>query len=345
MSKRGVLLVNVGTPDSPRTPEVRRYLRQFLSDPRVIDIPALPRALLLYGVILPFRPQKSAKAYQKVWRQEGSPLLYFSQQQRAALQEAFASSGSAETVVELGMRYGNPSIERALNALRQANVDHITIVPMYPQYASASTGSALDEVLRVFKTWPAVPAYNVVPPFYDSAGFIDSFVELAAAHLRGFSPDHLVLSYHGLPERQVQATDDTQAHCLKSENCCAAIVTANRNCYRAQCFATSRALVSKLGETFPGLSHTTTFQSRLGRTPWIKPYTDLVLPELVKQGKKRIAVMCPSFVADCLETLEEVAMRAREDFIAAGGEDFLFIPSLNAHPRWTQTLHEMASAQ
>lgn len=327
--KRGILLINVGTPDAPQPKEVRRYLRQFLSDARVIDIPAVPRWLLLNLVILPFRPKKSAAAYRQVWREDGSPLLHFSRAQQEGLAALLK-----DTPVELGMRYGNPSLQAALESLRRQNVDHITVLPMYPQYASASTGTSMIEVQRILATWPVVPALDFVAPFYSNESFIDSFVAVAQERLAAFKPDHLLLSYHGLPERQVQATDDTHAHCLKSENCCAAIVAANRNCYRAQCFATSRALLAKL----PPIAASTTFQSRLGRTPWIQPYTDIVIPELVKAGTKRLAVMCPSFVADCLETLEEVATRAREDFMKAGGEEFLFVPSLNAHPQWLQTM-------
>lgn len=333
----GVLLINLGTPAAPSTGAVRRYLREFLSDPRVIDIAAPLRWLLLNAIILPIRPRKSAAAYRKVWRgdgAEGSPLLHFSRLQAAALQRALP-----QHKVVLAMRYGEPSLPQGLAELTDAGVDEIVVVPLYPQYASASTGSSLAKLFALAGEKVVVPRLRVVPDFFDETGFITAFAAVASPLLNSFKPDHVLLSYHGLPERQVRASDATGQYCLASSDCCDRIGSANAHCYRAQCFATSRALTARLG-----LSRvSTSFQSRLGRTPWIKPYSDVVLKELATSGVKKLAVLCPSFVADCLETLEEVAMRGAHDFKAAGGQELLLVPSLNDHPRWIEALAHMVS--
>jgi ferrochelatase len=339
----GVLLVNLGTPDAPRAPEVRTYLREFLSDPRVLDIGGLARTALLELVILPRRPAASAEAYAKVWTDEGSPLLVFSQALATGVQEQLGPS----FVVKLAMRYGSPSIGSGLAALRDSGCDRLVVFPLYPHYASSSTGSTLEAIYRACATDWNTPFLSVVPPFYDHPRFIDSFVAVARPVLDELAPDHVLFSYHGLPERQIRKSDPTGAHCFASASCCDAMVAANRNCYRAQCYATTRALASALA--LAPERHSTSFQSRLGRTPWIKPYTDQVLPELAKSGVRRLAVLCPAFVADCLETLEEIGLRARADFLAAGGEDLRLVPSLNATPGWidavTAFVRERAPAQ
>ncbi len=324
----GVLLVNLGTPDAPRPPEVRKYLREFLSDPRVLDIGGLARTALLELVILPRRPAASAEAYTKVWTDEGSPLLVFSAALARGVQEQLGGS----FVVQLAMRYGSPSIGKGLAALRDAGCDRLVVFPLYPHYASSSTGSTLQAVYEAVATEWNTPFLSVVPPFYDHPRFVESFAAVARPVLDELGADHVLFSYHGLPERQIRKSDATGAHCFASASCCDAIVGANRNCYRAQCYATTRALASALA--LAPERHSTSFQSRLGRTPWIKPYTDQVLPELAKSGVRRLAVMCPAFVADCLETLEEIGLRARADFLAAGGEELKLVPSLNATPGW-----------
>ncbi len=331
----GVLLTNVGTPDSPEPGDVRRYLRQFLSDPRVLDINPIGRFLLLELIILPFRPQKSAEAYRQVWTKEGSPLRVFSDQQAAGLRQRLGS-----TPVELGMQYGQPSIPSALDRVQQAGVEHVVVVPLYPQHSSSATVAAVEAVFTHLSTQWALPSISVVPPFFDAPDFIDAWRLLARPELDRFKPDHVVFSFHGLPERHMRKADATGQHCLVAQSCCDSLVEANRYCYRAQCYATARSLSSTLG--LEAARYSVTFQSRLGRTPWIRPYTDVVLPELIKdKGVKRVAVMCPAFVADCLETLEEIGIRAKRDFIAAGGEDLLLIPSLNAHPAWLDALAEL----
>jgi protoporphyrin/coproporphyrin ferrochelatase len=332
---QGVLLINLGTPDAPETGAVRRYLREFLGDPRVLDISPVGRAALLYGAILPFRPRRSAEQYRKVWLPQGSPLLVHGQALSSRLQDALGP----EWVVELGMRYGKPSLASALERLRARGVQELTVVPLYPQYASSSTGSSLERIYGLVGEAWNVEALRVLPPFYDRPAFLDAFAEVGRPVLAEARPDHVLFSFHGLPERQVKKSDPTGAHCLARADCCDMQVPANRWCYRMQTFFTARALAERLGLS-PG-KWTVTFQSRLGRTPWIRPYTDLVIPELARGGVKRLAVFSPAFVADCLETLEEIGIRARAQFLAHGGEALTLVPSLNAHPSWVRGLVQM----
>jgi protoporphyrin/coproporphyrin ferrochelatase len=332
----GLLLINLGTPDEPTPPAVRRYLREFLSDPRVIDIHPVGRALLLNLVILPFRPKKSAHAYQSIWDAErGSPLMFHSRD----LQRGVAAALGDEWKVELAMRYGQPSIPDALAALRAAAVDRIVVLPLFPQYAASSTGTALARVLEIAGQEWNTPWIHVVPPFYDEADFIEAFAKVAR-ETGVHEADHLLLSFHGLPERHCRKSDTSGNHCLVKSDCCDAIVEANRHCYRAQCFATARGLVATLG--LAEGRYTVCFQSRLGRTPWIRPYTDELLDKLAKDGVKKLAVMCPAFVADCLETIEEIGIRARDQFRAAGGEQLTMIPSLNASAPWVELVARLA---
>ena len=338
---QGVLLVNLGTPDAPDAGAVRRYLAEFLDDPRVLDMNPLGRKLLLHLVILPFRPAKSAAAYRKIWSEAGSPLLFHSRDLEAALQAELGQ----DYVVALGMRYGNPSLQSALDKLVAAGIDRILVAPLYPQYASSSTGSTVEHLYRVAGAHPAVPLLQVLPEFYEEPDFIASVAEVAAPALAEFGADHVLFSYHGLPERQVKATQIPASadHCLASPTCCDEITPVNRRCYRAQSHASTRALARALALPEGGWS--LSFQSRLGRIPWIRPYTDEVVPELARQGKRRLAVLCPSFVADCLETTEEIGMRARADFLAAGGEELVQIPCVNSHPAWVQGLSRLIRRQ
>jgi ferrochelatase len=234
------------------------------------------------------------------------------------------------------MRYQSPSIASAMQALRAAGADSVVVFPLYPQYAASSTGSSSEEVFRVAAREWVTPTLSFVKPFYDDPGFIDAFAAVGAPVIEAQRPDHVLMSFHGLPERHMHKADATGKHCLASAGCCDQIVSANRHCYRAQCYATARALAARLGlgEGAYGVS----FQSRLGRTPWIRPYTDIVLPELAAAGKKRVVVFCPAFVADCLETLEEIGIRAKRDFTAAGGDTLALVPSLNASPRWVDAV-------
>jgi ferrochelatase len=328
----GFLLLNLGTPDAPTPAAVRRYLREFLSDPRVIDIHPVARKLLLELVILPLRPRKSAAAYAKVWGADGSPLLTLSRE----LTDKVRAALGPDHLVELGMRYGSPSIPEALERLRRAGATRLVVAPLYPQYSSSATGSSIEAVFAELARHHVVTPVTVLPAFYEDPGFLGAFAAVSAPVLARENPDHVLFSFHGLPERHVKASDHSGRHCLQSAGCCDAIGPANRDCYRAQCHATARGLATRLGLA-PG-SWSICFQSRLGRTPWIKPYTDVVLDELAKAGKKRLCVLCPAFVADCLETLEEIGMRAREQFVTAGGDSLTLVPSLNASPAWVDAL-------
>ncbi len=329
----GVLLTNLGTPRSPSTRDVRRYLREFLTDPQVLDgMSALTRALLVHGIIAPFRAPRSAQAYRKIWTQEGSPLRVHGR----ALRDALALELGEGYAVELGMRYGEPAIRAALVRLVAREPERIVVLPLFPQYAAASTGTALDRVRDVARDLDAAPPLEFAEDFYADAGFIAALAGVARPTIDEFKPDHVLMSYHGLPESKVRATDTSGAHCCVRPDCCEAISATNRRCYRAQCVATSRALALELGLAQERWS--LAFQSRLGRAPWITPYTDRLIPELAGRGVKRLAVICPSFVADCLETLEEIGIRAREQWETLGGEDFHLIPCLNADPGWVAAL-------
>jgi len=335
----GVLLVNLGTPDAPRPREVRRYLAEFLADPRVIDLPAVPRWLLLHGVILRTRPRASAAQYQKIWTEAGSPLLVHG----LALRDGVAAALGDGYRVELGMRYGRPSLGDALDALDAAGVARIAVLPLFPQYSEAATGSAVARVRELHAARPGAPPLQVLGDFHAEPGFIEAFSQVARPHLERFHPDHVLFSYHGLPERQVRAADASGSHCFASEGCCDAVGEVNRRCYRAQCFATTRALCASLGLSEEATS--VAFQSRLGRTPWIRPYTDVRIPELAAAGVKRLAVLCPAFVADCLETLEEIGIRAREQWRELGGEALELIPCPNAHPAWVDAVANMLRSE
>ncbi len=333
----GLLLLNLGTPDAPTTSAVRRYLAEFLSDPYVLDINPVGRWLLLHAIILRTRPAKSAHAYQQVWdATRGSPLMYHSQD----LTRDVATTLGDAWHVELAMRYQSPSIEAALARMAAAGVTRVVVLPLFPQYADSSTGTALARVRQLAKRHHPGAELVVVPPFFDDAGFLEAFAARGREALATHAPDHVVFSFHGLPERHVRKTDRAGNHCLAASTCCDAMVEANRDCYRAHCFVTARGLAARLG--LADGSWEVTFQSRLGRTPWIRPFTDEALPALAKAGKRRVLVFCPAFVADCLETLEEIGMRAKADFVAAGGEALELVPSLNATPAWVDAVAAMA---
>lgn len=339
--RKGLLLVNLGTPEAPQAGPVRRYLREFLNDPRVVDIHPLGRWLLLNLIILPFRPARSAEAYRSIWTEEGSPLLVHGR----ALARAVAQRLEGEYEVELAMRYGHPSVPEAVERLRARGVRHFTLLPLYPQEAPSSYGSSVARVYEVLAKGWDVPVVRVVPPFYEHPAFLEAFATVARPVVAQARADHVLFSFHGVPERHVRKSDPTQGrHCLASTSCCDVVNEASRHCYRAQCHVTARGLAERLGLEAGRWS--VSFQSRLGRTPWVRPYTDLVLPELARRGVKRLAVMCPAFVADCLETLEEVGMRAREQFVReCGGESLTLVPSLNAHPAWVEALVRLVHEQ
>ena len=330
-----VVLINVGTPDAPTPSAVRRYLRAFLSDARVIDLPALARWLLLHLVILPLRPRRSAALYRAIWTQQGSPLLVHGRALADALQAQLP-----EVRVVLGMRYGEPSLARAVAQAR----GRVVVVPLFPQEASATTGSALAETYRLLGAAARVPAAAVVPPFFHDDGFVEAvaspIVESTSAGV-----DAILLSYHGVPVSQVQRTALDGHTCGGDDaaGCCAALGVANAGCYRAQCLATSRALMERLRGAGVMAPVATSFQSRLGRARWIGPSPHDAIATLARSGVKRLVVACPSFVADCLETLEEIGVQARAQFLAAGGEHFTLVPCLNADPRFVEVLARLVA--
>lgn len=329
--KIGVLLVNTGSPDAAETRETRAFLRRFLSDPRVMDMNPVGRWCLLNFVILPFRPRRSAEAYRQIWTDEGSPLLMHSRACRDGLQDALS-----EAEVAVGMAYGTPSVTEAMDQLIDRRVSRIVVVPMFPQYASATCGSILEAVYTAAAGKTNVPALSVVPPFFDDDAFLDACAEVARGELDGFGPDHVLLSFHGLPERHVFKSDPTGGHCLKKDDCCDGYRDANPNCYRAHCFATAKGIVKRLALREGEFS--ISFQSKLGGGVWLAPATGERVRQLASGGVKRLAVLTPAFVADCLETLEEIGIRAKNGFLDAGGSAFHLVPSLNSHPAWIGVL-------
>jgi len=330
----GVLLVHTGSPEAPTAAAVRPYLRAMLSDERVMDLAAPARWLLVNAVIAPFRAGRSAEAYRRIWTDAGSPLSVHAEALRAKLDHALP-----EMQIELAARYGAPPLDQALQRLADMNPAGVAVVPLYPQYAAASTGSALARVYQLAaKRWN-VPPLTVLPPFFGETGFIEAWVAVARPALEEFRPDHVLLSYHGLPERHIRKADPTGRRCLETPDCCAELGPANRYCYRAQCFATTQALVTWLGLDEGKWS--VSFQSRMGREPWLEPYTDAVVRRLPQEGVKRLAVLCPSFLFDCLETLDEIGIRTRKRFEEAGGEAFHLVPCLNSHPAWVDALGAM----
>lgn len=335
--KRLILLINIGTPDEPTVPAVRRYLTEFLSDPKVLTMPAILRWLLVRLIIVPFRSPKSTEAYKKVWTERGSPLLFHSEDLAAEVQKLLPND-----IVRIAMRYGGRSIKEALDDAKKKQFTEIVAVPLFPQYSEAATGSALEEVRHVVQKQNISLPIKVASDFYEQTGFIKAQSRLVLEAMSFFKPDHLLMSYHGLPESHVEATDPTKSHCLKSKSCCDSICPANRLCYRAQSYATSRSLAKELG--FGSDQYSVSFQSRLGKQPWIKPFTDLIIQDLRKRGFKRLLVVCPSFVADCLETIEEIGIRCKEDWKAIGGEDLHLVSCVNGSPDFAKAVVELADA-
>lgn len=334
--KRGILLINIGTPEAPTVPAVRRYLREFLSDPRVLTMPALLRWFLVNVVIVPFRAPKSTHAYQKIWTRAGSPLMVNSVACADKLRKALPSDD-----VMVAMRYGSPSIRDVVETLSLAGAKELIAVPMFPQFSEAATASAMAEFQKAIKEAGWEGPSRVVSDFYDQPEFISAQADVIRKAMTEFKPDYILMSYHGLPESHMKASDLSGEHCLRAPSCCDQIVDVNRYCYRAQSYATSRALAKVLGLTADKWS--VSFQSRLGREPWIQPFTDVVLGELYNKGVRRLMVVCPSFVADCLETIEEIGIRARDDWKALGGEGFMHVPCVNDHDEFIQGLVRLTS--
>lgn len=335
MNRTGVLLINLGTPDAPTPEAVGRYLRQFLMDGFVIDVPKPLRWFLVNVMIVPRRKYQSAKAYQKVQLPNGSPLLVHTRDLAEKIAARFALDGD-RFVVEYAMRYGNPSIASALARLGSRDASRIIVMPMYPQYAESSYRTAVEETKKRAGELGLADRLWFFPPFYDRVDFIQACAGRIRDGLEALPVEHFVFSFHSLPIRHVKKVDATQAHCLAKSDCCDAMTAVNQNCYRAQCIFTARAIARELGLKEDG--YTISFQSRLGKAEWLGPQTESVLGELAGAGVKRVAVACPSFVADCLETVEEIGIRARDNFIQAGGEELRLIPSLNSDPVWVETM-------
>ena len=334
MSK-GVLLLNLGSPDSASVADVRRYLREFLMDPRVLDVNWLVRFCVVNFAILPSRPKQSAHAYQSIWTPEGSPLVVISQNVRKLLQARLSIP------VELAMRYQNPSIESAVRNLATKGVDEFLLIPLFPHYAMSSFETGVERVKEVTAQIAPKARITVQPAFYNEPRYVAALVASASEFLAG-GYDHLLFSFHGLPERHLRKSDPTGCHCLATPDCCQRPSPAHATCYRAQCFKTVEAFVKLAG--IPAEKYSVSFQSRLGRDPWLKPYTDYELPRLASEGKKKMLVICPAFVSDCLETLEEIGIRGRETFLEAGGKEFAQIPCLNEHPLWIEALQGMVAS-
>ncbi|MCM2318481.1 MAG: ferrochelatase [Pseudomonas sp.] len=330
MTDHALLLVNLGSPASTEVADVRRYLNQFLMDPYVIDLP-WPLRRLIVAMILIKRPAASAEAYRSIWWEDGSPLVVLSRRLQQKVAEQWQNGP-----VELAMRYGEPSIDTVLQRLEKTGVGRVTLVPLYPQFADSTVTTVVEEARRVQRARDLPFEVDVLPPFFDQPEYLAALAESARPYLeQGF--DHLLLSYHGLPERHLHKSDPTGAHCLKTDDCCLhATGAVLDSCYRAQCLRTSSGFAERAGLSDDQWS--VSFQSRLGRAKWIEPYTEETLEALAGRGVKKLLVMCPAFVADCIETLEEIGDRGREQFREAGGEDLVLVPCLNDHPQWVTAL-------
>jgi protoporphyrin/coproporphyrin ferrochelatase len=329
--KKAVVLMNLGSPDSTKVKDVRRYLNEFLMDKRVIDKPWLLRTLLVRGIIVPFRAPKSAEAYKTIWTDKGSPLIVISKQQQKALAKEI------DEPVTIAMRYGSPSPKDAYDELVKNNPDleEVIVVPMYPHYAMSSYETAVEYAKEHHKKYKYKFKLTFIEPFYNDADFIEALCETIKPYLEK-EYDQILFSYHGIPERHILKCDPTGKHCLKVENCCEVPSPAHEFCYRHQCWTTTQLVAEKL--SIPKEKIGFSFQSRLGKDPWLQPYTAARFEELPKEGVKKLLVVCPAFVSDCLETIEEIGEEGRESFMHSGGESFELIPCLNVHPLWIETM-------
>ena len=330
-TKRGIVLMNLGSPDSTKVKDVRRYLNEFLMDERVIDMPYLSRLLLVRGIIVPFRAPKSAHAYSTIWTKEGSPLMVLSKQLQDALQKQVPEP------VTLAMRYGAPTPWTAYDELleKMPDMEEVVLVPLYPHYAMSSYETAVEYAKEAHVKGKYKFKLTIVPPFYNNDLYLNALADSIQPYLQ--QPyDQILFSYHGIPERHVQKTDVTGNHCLKAANCCDVSSEAHKYCYRHQCLVTTKKMAEMLN--IPAEKYSFAFQSRLGRDEWLKPYTAKRLTELPAEGIKKLIIACPAFVSDCLETVEEIAIQGRDSFMESGGESFTLIPCLNVHPMWVKAI-------
>lgn len=331
MAKRGIILMNLGSPDSTEVKDVRKYLMEFLMDERVIDYPYILRLLLVGGLIAPFRAPKSAEAYKAVWTEDGSPLIVITKQLQQALQNSLTEP------VEMAMRYGKPTMKTAFDKLmeREPGLQEVVAIPLYPHYAMSSYETAVEHAKSVHKKNNYSFSLSFIKPFYDEPNYINALTESIKPFLQQ-DYDQILFSYHGLPQRHMKKADPTGKHCLQVADCCEVPSSAHATCYRHQCWTTTQIVATSLD--IPANKVGFSFQSRLGREEWLKPYTALRLEELPKEGVKKLIILCPAFVSDCLETLEEIAIAGKESFLNAGGETFTVIPCLNVNPLWVQSL-------
>ena len=322
--------MNLGSPDSTSVKDVRKYLNEFLMDGRVIDIPYLARLLLVRGIIVPFRAPKSAEAYKTIWTDKGSPLVDLTRQLQEALQLQVSEP------VEIAMRYGNPDPQSAFDKLlkREPGLQEVVAVPLYPHYAMSSFETAVEQVKEIYKKNKYDFKLSIVDPYYNDTAYIEALAENMRPFLLA-DYDHILFSYHGVPGRHIRKSDVTGCHCLKTADCCNVPSPAHAFCYRHQCFTTTKLVTAKLG--IPENKFSISFQSRLGKG-WLEPFTDIRLEQMPGEGIKKLLILCPAFVSDCLETLEEIAERGKETFIEAGGETYTMIPCLNTHPLWVKAL-------
>ena len=328
--KKGVLLVNLGSPDSPTAKDLKPYLDEFLMDERVIDVPLWLRNIIVRGIILRTRPKRSAKAYEKIWWEEGSPLVVISERFKEKVQ------AKTDIPVSLGMRYGSMQIKIAMNELAQQGVKEVLLVPLYPHYAMSSYETVVVKAMEVQqKHFPNIKLVTL-PAFYKNPDYIELLSSTISKGLKDFDYDHILFSYHGIPERHIRKSDPTRFHCKIDDNCCKTNSVAHHTCYRHQCYDTTELVKTTLNLDDEKVS--SSFQSRLAGDPWLKPYTDYEFERLAKEGKKNLAVITPAFVSDCLETLEEIAMEGKEQFEEAGGENYIHIPCLNDRDEWVDLM-------
>lgn len=327
--------MNLGSPDSTKVADLRKYLDEFLMDERVIDKPWLFRALLVKGIIVPFRAPKSAEAYEKIWTDEGSPLIVHTKHLQHALQARI------DEPVEIAMRYGNPTPEDAYDALlkKQPDLNEVIVLPLYPHYAMSSYETGVEYMKEVYNRKKYSFKLSFIPPFYKEENYLHAMEENIRPYLNQ-KHDHILFSYHGIPGRHIRKSDVTGCHCLQSENCCEVASPAHEFCYRHQVKTTTKLVTEKLG--IPTDKYSISFQSRLGKG-WLEPFTDFRLAEMPKEGIKNLLILCPAFVSDCLETLEEIAMRGKEIFMLAGGESYTMIPCLNTNTLWVDAVEEMVN--
>jgi len=331
--KRGIVLMNLGSPDSTEVKDVKRYLNEFLMDERVIDIPYVFRFLLVKGFITPPRAPKSAEAYKTIWTSEGSPLIVFTKKLQAALQQ------QVEEPVEIAMRYGDPTPQKAFDNLfnKHPDLEEVIAVPLYPHYAMSSYETAVEHAKETYNKNNYKFKLKFVEPYYNDADYINALADNMRPYLQQ-EYDHILFSYHGVPGRHIKKSDITGNHCLQITDCCNVASPAHAHCYRHQCFTTTRLVTDKLG--IPKDKFSISFQSRLGKG-WLEPFTDIRLEEMPKEGIKKLLILCPAFVSDCLETLEEIEERGKESFMNAGGETYKMIPCLNINPLWVGTLKKL----